>query len=52
MTFSPDGAGTAIRSRAGFDFGRLGDPVVPLFIRRPVDRLADDTVDQLVRTLS
>lgn len=51
MTFSPRGTGTEIHYRADFDFGRLLNLVAPLVLRRKLDRLADETVEQMTRTL-
>lgn len=52
MSFSPaPGGGTSVHYRADFDFGRLGNLVVPLVIRGRLDRLADETVAQIRRAL-
>jgi carbon monoxide dehydrogenase subunit G len=51
LTFAPDGGGTRLHYRADFDFGRLGNLVAPLLIRRKLEKLADETVAQLRRTL-
>jgi carbon monoxide dehydrogenase subunit G len=51
MTFTPVGEQTEIHYRADFDFGRLGNLVAPLVIRGKLERLADETVAQLQRTL-
>jgi carbon monoxide dehydrogenase subunit G len=52
MTFTPAGDGTRIHYRADFDFGRLGNLVAPLLLRRKLERLADETVAQLQRSLA
>lgn len=55
MTFSPTapaGSGTSIHYRADFDFGFLGNLVVPLVIRRKLDTVADETVAQMKRALA
>jgi carbon monoxide dehydrogenase subunit G len=51
MTFTSVGEHTEIHYRADFDFGRLGNLVAPLVIRGKLERLADETVAQLQRTL-
>ncbi len=53
MTFKPaaDGAGTEMHYRADFDFGKLLNLVAPLFLRGKLDKLADETVEQLQMTL-
>lgn len=53
MTFTPagDGFSTQFRYRADFDFGRLVNLVAPLLLRRRLDKLADETVVQIERTL-
>lgn len=51
MTFSPRGAGTEIHYRADFDFGRLLNLVAPLVLRGRLEKLADETVEQMTRTL-
>jgi carbon monoxide dehydrogenase subunit G len=51
MTFTPDGVGTRIHYRADFDFGRLINLVAPLFLRSKLDKVADETVEQLEKTL-
>ncbi|WP_193614614.1 SRPBCC family protein [Nocardioides lijunqiniae] len=52
LTFATAGEGTTMHYRADFDFGRLGNLLFPLFVRGKIDRLADDTVAQMSRTLS
>ena len=54
MMFRPvaDGTATEIHYRADFDFGRLLNLVAPPFARRKLDKLADETVEQLQRALS
>jgi carbon monoxide dehydrogenase subunit G len=53
MTFaaSADGTGTEIHYRADFDFGRLLNLVAPLVLGRKLDQVADETVEQLGKTL-
>lgn len=51
MTFSPDASGTSICYRAEFEFGPLVRLVAPL-LRGKLERLADDTVAQIQRTLA
>ena len=51
MTFSSIGGGTEIHYRADFDFGRLLNLVAPLFLKRKLDKLADETVAQLEKAL-
>lgn len=46
------GAGTSIDYRADFDFGFLGNLVVPLFIRRRLDAVAEETIEQMKRALA
>ena len=52
MTFTPEGSGTSIHYRADFDFGFLGNLVVPLFIKGKLNTVADETMEQLRRTLT
>jgi carbon monoxide dehydrogenase subunit G len=52
MTFSRAGDLTRVHYRADFDFGRLGNLVAPLLLRRKLDRLADETVAQLEKALA
>ncbi len=51
MTFSQAGDQTEIHYRADFDFGRLVNLVAPLFVRPKLEKLADETVEQLQRAL-
>ena len=53
MTFDPaaDGTATRIHYRADFDFGRPVNLVAPVFVKPKVERLADQTVEQLTATL-
>ena len=53
MTFTKaaDGTATEIHYRAVFDFGRLVNLVAPLFVKPKVEKLADETVEQIKRTL-
>ena len=54
MTFTPaaDGTATEIHYRADFDFGRLLNLVAPPVIKPKLNKLADETVEQLQRTLA
>ena len=54
MTFTraSDGTATEIHYRADFDFGRLVNLVAPLLVKPKLNRLADETVEQLRRTLA
>lgn len=53
LSFSPaPGGGTSIHYRADFDFGLLGNLVVPLVIRRKLDKVADETIEQMRRALA
>lgn len=56
MTFTSDGTpeapSTSIHYRADFDFGLLGNLVVPLVIRGKLAKVADETVEQLKRSLT
>jgi carbon monoxide dehydrogenase subunit G len=51
LTFTAAGEGTSIHYRADFDFGRLVNLVAPLFVKPKVEKLADETVEQIKRTL-
>ncbi|WP_148611469.1 SRPBCC family protein [Nocardioides rubriscoriae] len=53
MTFTPttDG-GTSVHYRADFEFHGLLKHLAPLVVRRKIDALADETVEQIVRTLT
>ena len=51
MTFTPDGDGTRIHYRADFDFGRLINLVAPLFIKSKLEKVADETMEQLEKAL-
>ena len=50
LTFVPDAEGTHIHYQADFDFGRFARLVAPAF-RSRLERLADDTIAQIQRTL-
>ena len=50
LTFVPDAEGTRIHYQADFDFGRFARLVAPAF-RSRLERLADDTIAQIQRTL-
>jgi len=52
MTFRQAGDQTQVHYRADFDFGRLGNLVAPLLLRRKLEKLADETVAQLSRALT
>lgn len=52
MTFTPDGGGTQVQYRAQFDFPFPLHQLAPLVLRRPLDRIADETVAQIKRALS
>jgi len=52
FTLSPVGNATSIHYRADFDFGFLGNLVVPLFIGRKIDKVADETIEQMKRALT
>ncbi len=51
LSFTAAGEGTSIHYRADFDFGRLVNLVAPLLVKPKVEKLADETVEQLKRTL-
>lgn len=53
LSFSPDadGSATRIHYRADFDFGFLLNLVAPVVLRGKLDALADETVEQITRTL-
>jgi carbon monoxide dehydrogenase subunit G len=51
MTFTRDGDRTQIHYRADFTFHGFAKYVAPLVVRRKLDSLADDTVEQIRRTL-
>ena len=52
MTLRTAGAGTEVHYRAEFEFGWLLNLIGPLVIRPKLERLADDTVAQMQRTLA
>ena len=52
MTFTADGDRTQIRYRAEFDFPRPFGLVARLVLRHPVERLADETVEQIRSVLA
>jgi carbon monoxide dehydrogenase subunit G len=52
MTFRQADGGTQVHYRADFDFGRVGNVVAPLLLRRKLDKLADETVAQIQRALA
>ena len=47
LSFSDTGDGTRVHYRADFDFGFLGNLVAPLLLRRKLEALADETMEQL-----
>lgn len=51
MTFTRDGDRTRIHYRADFEFRFPINLVAPLFIRGKLEKLADETVEQIARTL-
>lgn len=51
MTFTAVGAGTQIHYRADFDFGLLINLVAPLFLKGKLEKVADETMEQLEKTL-
>jgi carbon monoxide dehydrogenase subunit G len=51
LTFTPVGESTEIHYRADFEFGRLVNLVAPLFVKPKLEKLADETVEQIQRTL-
>ncbi|CAN5440366.1 SRPBCC family protein [soil metagenome] len=51
FTALPDG-GTSIHYRADFEFSLLLRLVAPLVVGRKLDRLADETIEQIQRSLS
>ena len=53
LTFSPvgDGASTQVHYRADFEFRFPVSLVAPLVVKPKLDKLADDTVDQLSKCL-
>jgi carbon monoxide dehydrogenase subunit G len=51
MTFTAVGPGTRIHYRADFDFGRLLNLVAPVFLKRKLAKIADETVEQLEKAL-
>jgi carbon monoxide dehydrogenase subunit G len=52
MTFTSSGGATEIHYRADFEFGRLVSLVAPLVVRPKLEKLADETVAQLQRSLA
>lgn len=52
MTFTPDGGGTSIHYRADFEFGPVLRVLAPVLIGRKLDKLADETVEQIQRSLA
>lgn len=52
LTFTRDGERTLVHYRAVFDFPRSWGWVAGLVLRRPVDKLADETIEQIQRALA
>ena len=51
MTFSESGAGTRIGYRADFEFKGIAKFIAPIILPRKLESLADETVDQITKTL-
>ncbi len=51
LSFTRDGEGTQIHYRAVFDFPFPVNVLAPVFVRRPLNALADETVAQIKETL-
>jgi carbon monoxide dehydrogenase subunit G len=51
LTFTSEGNGTRIQYRAVFEFPFPVNVVAPVLVRRPLEKLADETVEQMTRTL-
>lgn len=51
MTLTATGDGTRVHYRADFDFGLVGNLVAPLLLKRKLEKVADETVVQLERSL-
>ena len=51
MTFTPAGEGTQIHYRADFEFHGLVKLVAPLVVKPKLGSLADETVEQIQKTL-
>ena len=51
LTFTRDGERTQIHYRAVFDFPFPVNLVAPILARRPLEKLADETVTQVKKTL-
>ena len=51
LTFTRDGDRTQIHYRAVFDFPFPVSVVAPLLVRRPLEKLADETVEQMKESL-
>ncbi|MEJ7834286.1 MAG: SRPBCC family protein [Nocardioides sp.] len=52
LTFTAAGAGTSIHYRADFVFSTLVNLVAPILLRGKLERLADETVEQIQRALA
>jgi carbon monoxide dehydrogenase subunit G len=52
LTLVAEGAGTRMTYHAEFDFGRVGNLVAPLLIRRKLEKVADEVMEQLQQTLA
>ncbi len=46
-----DGGSTTVHYRADFDFGLLGNLIAPILVRPKLQKVADETVEQMQRTL-
>ncbi len=51
LTFTRDGDRTQIQYRAVFEFPFPVNVLAPILVRRPLEKLADETVAQIKRTL-
>ena len=54
LTFTPasDATATEIHYRADFEFGHLVTLIAPLLVKPKLNKLADETVEQMQRTLA
>ena len=51
MTFTPAGDGTQIHYRADFEFHGVAKLVAPLVVKPKLSSLADETIEQIKKTL-
>ncbi len=51
MTFTPDGDRTQVHYRADFEFHGIIKFVAPMVVKGKLDALADETIDQIRKTL-